>query len=419
MLCRFRIKNYKSYRDEAVFDMQAGKIEEFSDSLIPAPCDKFSALLPVAAIYGPNSGGKSNLINGICYLISRILVPIRTSTGYNNPLSTFSVRFSPFRFDDQTCNEPTEFEIVFRTSSAQYQYELSILNDKIVEESLSYMKTPCQRRRNVVLFTRHKEEIFLGSELRKANTQQVSEKIPYLSFLNINYSFCSIDDAINWFKNCLMVDYAEIGRDHKFSSLLEDESIKPIVLQILEGMDIPVSDFEFRKEKDADGQQRIEAFTTHTVGDRKYQLNFLDESEGTKKLFSVLPAVVVSLALGGVLIIDELDAKLHPQLLRGLLRLFTDPQKNVHRAQMIFTCHDLSIMKNDLLRRDEIWFAAQKEDNSSELWSLYDLRDENGERVKNTSAYDKQYLAGRYGARPYLRMLLDWGVLNGEKSKKA
>ena len=108
-----------------------------------------------------------------------------------------------------------------------------------------------------------------------------------------------------------------------------------------------------------------------------------------------------------------MDSKLHPQLLRFLIKLYANSEINTARSQLIFTCHDISIMKNDIFRRDEIWFAARDEESVSRIWSLYEIRDEKGTPIKNTAAYDKQYLEGRYGADPYLRRMLDWRVENG------
>ena len=121
---------------------------------------------------------------------------------------------------------------------------------------------------------------------------------------------------------------------------------------------------------------------------------------------------MIAIAEGRLVIIDELDAKLHPKLLRYIISLFTNKDINKNGAQLIFTSHDMSTMKNDVFRRDEIWFAALDNDHSSELYSLYEIRKEDGNRINNTAAYDKQYLEGRYGADPYLRTMLDWEELS-------
>lgn len=409
MLCQFRFKNFASYRDETVFDMQATDIEEFRDSLIPSPGDKFSALLPISVIFGPNGGGKSNALDALAAFISHVMLPIATSTNYRNPFGMYLAQYKPFLLDDNSKDTPTEFEIFFRTKTAQYQYELSLLAGTVVSESLSAVKTPCKRRRSALLFERVGSQIELGSALKRANAQNVSELIPYLSFLSINYSFPEIQDVIDWFKRCCIINFGVPDRDHRFYPFVNDPDIKPMLLAVLSDLDIPISDYEIQEETDGSGETKHKLTTTHTVHEQAFQLDINSESEGTVKLLSVLPGVIVSLVSGGFLLVDELDAKLHPRLLRYLIELYTDPTLNTRHAQLVFTCNDISIMKNDLLRRDEIWFAARDDEGSSELWSLYDIQDVNGNRVKNTAAYDRQYLAGRYGADPYLKKMMNWG----------
>ena len=110
-----------------------------------------------------------------------------------------------------------------------------------------------------------------------------------------------------------------------------------------------------------------------------------------------------------MVIIDELDAKLHPKLLRYVISMFKNPKVNKNGAQLIFTSHDMATMKNTVFRRDEIWFAALDDNHSSEIYSLYEIRREDNERVNSTAAFDKQYLEGRYGADPYLQNMLNGG----------
>ena len=413
MLCQLRFKNFSSYRDETVFDMQATDIEEFRDSLIPPPGDKFSSLLPVSVIFGPNGGGKSNAIDALACLISRVMIPIMTSRDYGNPFGMYLKKYEPFLLDGASKSSSTDFEVSFRTDNGQYQYRLSLLGDTVVTESLSYIKTPCIRRRETLLFDRENNNIDLGSALKRANKQNISSTIPYLSFLYINYAFPEIQDVINWFGRCCVINFGISGSDRRFYSILNEPEIKPMLLSILSDLDIPISDYEIMEKTDGNDGDEFKFTTTHIVHGRPYLLDIDNESEGTAKLLSILPGVITSLASGGFLLVDELDAKLHPQLLRYLIKLYTDPAINKNHAQLVFTCHDISIMKNDLLRRDEIWFAAQNNEAVSELWSLYDVQDVNGSRVKNTAAYDRQYLAGRYGADPYLKKMMTWRGTDG------
>lgn len=408
MLCQFRFKNFSSYRDETVFDMQATDIEEFQDSLIPPPCDKFSSLLPISVIFGPNGGGKSNSINALASLISRIMIPIMTNIDYHNPFGMYLKKYEPFLLDETSKDSSTDFEVFFRTANGQYQYQLSLLGDTVVTESLSYIKTPCLRRRTTVLFDRKDGKINLGTALKHANNQNISSTIPYLSFLFINYSFSEIQDVIDWFRWSCVINFGISGSDHRFYPILNDPEIKPVLLSMLSDLDIPISDYEILEKSGGNNEKEFKFTTTHIVRKRPYLLDINNESDGTIKLLSILPGVITSLAYGGLLLVDELDAKLHPQLLKYLIKLYTDPAINKNHAQLVFTCHDISIMKNDLLRRDEIWFAAQNDEAVSELWSLYDVQDVNGNRVKNTAAYDRQYLAGRYGADPYLKKMMTW-----------
>ena len=122
---------------------------------------------------------------------------------------------------------------------------------------------------------------------------------------------------------------------------------------------------------------------------------------GTQKLINLLPLLLSSLENGRLLVVDELDAKLHSKMLEQVINLYTDKQVNTKGAQLIFTSHDLSTMNSKVFRRDEIWFAAKDDAESTRLYSLVDIRDEKGEKIRSDAAYGKQYLEGRYGADPY------------------
>ena len=134
-----------------------------------------------------------------------------------------------------------------------------------------------------------------------------------------------------------------------------------------------------------------------------------DESSGTQKLFGLLPFIAESLITGTVLVIDELDAKIHPILLRYIIMMFNDMSINRHKAQLIFTSHDLSTMNSEVFRRDEIWFVAKGNAQNSKLYSLVEFKNVKGESVRKDAKFDKQYLEGKYGADPYLRRIVDWG----------
>jgi len=401
MLCQFSFKNFKSYRNETVFDLQAGNLAEFEDTLIKRP--KGTALLPVSVIYGPNGGGKTNLLQAMACLISLIVKPIHElCKNKESVILQQAVPRDPFAFDDMSMKEPTEFNIYFRTKDNEYRYYIAMEYENISSESL-YRRT-IGGKKTATLFEREGSEIKLGSSFHKnkVNTE-VNPKMPYLSFLAINYNFPHIVEVQQWFESCVIRNYANPKAETRIL-LSSDDAFKRDFIDALNNMGIDISDYTFNKENN-------QFLLSRTVNRKSYNLAFENESDGTRKIFAALPILMLALSEGRLVIIDELDAKLHPKLLRYIIGLFTNSEINKNGAQLIFTSHDMSTMRNDVFRRDEIWFAALDPNHSSELYSLYEIRKEDGKRVNHTASYDKQYLEGRYGADPYLREMMDWEEL--------
>lgn len=170
-------------------------------------------------------------------------------------------------------------------------------------------------------------------------------------------------------------------------------------------MDVRIGGFRVEKAPEGRGQR---VFVRHDVDGRGYELRLPEESAGTQKLMGLAAFLLAALERGSTVIVDELDAKLHPKLLRYVILLFKDPEVNKHGAQLIFSSQDVSTMRNDVFRRDEIWFAARGEGEASQLWSLADIHEANGNLVSKNAAFDKQYLSGRYGADPYLTRIEEW-----------
>ena len=395
MICQFSFKNFMSYRDETVFDFQAAAIPELSESVISR--EKMSDLLPVGVVYGPNGGGKSNLLKAFACLVSTVVKPVADLGKTREPLILqLGVDCIPFLLDDKSRNESTEFQVFFRTNGNEYQYNLAIRKEEIVSESLSW-RTIGGKKTGVV-FERDFSEIDLGASINKISVnRQVNPKMPYLSFLAINYDFPVIAEVISWFESCIIQSYANPFVDSRI--FVANEGIKKSIIRALNDLDIDIADYRFSEDKK-------QLFTIRTVNEKSYELPFEYESDGTRKLLAALPIILIALRYGRFVVIDELDAKLHPKLLRYIIKLFHDPEINKNGAQLLFTSHDLTTMKNDLFRRDEIWFACENDSHESGIYSLYDIRDENDKHVNNTAAYDKQYMEGRYGADPYLQNIL-------------
>ena len=407
MLCQFTVKNYKSIRDEVTFDMQAAAISEHKDRIIKDVDGEL--YLPVSAIYGPNGGGKSNVLEAINTLVAKILRPIyATADTEGHAFLQKRIIVEPFAFLEEYRESPTEFELFFRTDSAEYRYILHVKRDVVIYERLDRVKLETGRRS--ALFTRDENGVDLkGAFARLKVSDDLSKTLAVLSYLGIAYKENAVvKDVLNWFE--FGIDFLNYGNPMQElrMAISSSEEVKHLMLDMIQEMDLDIVDFRV-EEKEND---MIEVFTKHRVDDVETELELADESSGTKKLFGLLPFIAASLITGTTLVIDELDAKIHPVLLRHIIMMFNNMEINTHKAQLIFTSHDLSTMNNDVFRRDEIWFVAKGKAQNSKLYSLVEFKDAKGGSVRNDEKYDKRYLEGRYGADPYLQTIIDWGKVN-------
>ncbi len=396
MLCQFTFQNYKSYKKETTLDFQAAKLPEFKESLIIEK--SASDLLPVSVVYGPNGGGKSNLLQALSCVISTVVKPVYDiGTNRKEIILQQTVEAAPFLFNTESRNEPIEFRMFFRIDGNEYCYYLALLDDEILSESLH--RKAITGTKAAVIFDREAENVTLGYSIdKKSINKSVNPKMPYLSFLAINYDIPIINEVITWFESCIVRSYANPLVEHQVM-LSKDLLYKNQFIQALNDMDIDITDYRY-------DEMTQELFLRRTLGKQDYELPFSQESDGTRKLIAALPVILLALREGRLVIIDELDAKLHPKLLRYVISLFKNKEINQYGAQLLFTSHDMYTLKNSVFRRDEIWFAAENAAHESELYSLHEIRGEDKERIKNTAAYDKQYLEGRYGADPYLSNML-------------
>lgn len=407
MLCQFTVKNFKSIRDEMTFDMQATAISEHEDRVIK---DKDGELyLPVSAIYGPNGGGKSNVLEALHILAAKILRPLyATDDNSYHPFQMKKILIEPFAFGAEEKEAPTEFELFFRTKTAEYRYVLTVKKDIVLYERMDRVKLDTGRRS--ALFERSDEGIELKGVFAKLKiSDELSETLTLLSYLGITYRKNEvIKDILNWFE--YGIDFLNYGNpiQELRMAISNSDDVKSLVLDMIQEMDLDIVNFRVEEMEN----ERIEVYTKHIVDGYESELNLSDESSGTKKLFGLLPFIADSLASGTTLVIDELDAKIHPALLRHIIMMFNDMEINRHGAQLIFTSHDLSTMNSEVFRRDEIWFVAKGNRQNSKLYSLVEFKNDKGESVRKDAKFDKQYLEGKYGADPYLRKIIDWGKVN-------
>ncbi len=406
MLCQFTVKNYKSIREEMTFDMQAAAIMEHRDRIIQT--EDGENFLPVSVIYGPNGGGKSNVLEALHTLDAKILRPLCATCDKECNYKARKIPVEPFAFSEGMKKQSTEFELFFRTKIAEYRYILHVKQDIVIYESLDRIKLDTGRRS--ALFVRKENEVELKGVFGKIKiSEEISENLPLLSYLGITYKKNEIiSDVLGWFEDS--IDFLNYGnpRQELRTAIAKTDEVKKLVLDMIREMDLDIEDFRIEEKE----ENRIEVYTKHTVNGYSTELTLSEESSGTRKLFGLLPFIARSLVVGTTLVIDELDAKIHPVLLRYVIMLFNNMEVNKSGAQLIFTSHDLSTMNNDIFRRDEIWFVAKGKEQNSKLYSLVEFKNPKGESVRMDAKYDKQYLEGKYGADPYLKKIIDWSDVN-------
>lgn len=426
MICQFIFENYKSFRDEAMVDFFAENISENCDRLIADEKDN-EKFLPVIALYGPNGGGKSTVLEAITFLkafIRNKLIPLQTDSldlsdheekeKFIKMLQEADFKEKYHKFDSECKNKPTKFEILFRNKGTEFKYILELMHNRIIEEHL-YARRIGEKNASIV-FERVNDDFYLGEALKEITVPKLKNTMPLIVYIVGNYDVGIVDEAVSWLLSMSVLDYDNPVKERQIL-FPEDKGHQNILFDMLREMDINI--FGIRLEEDGEGNIK-EVYTKHMLEDGSEQeLLFEEESSGTRKLFSCMAEILDCLQQGKVLIADELDAKLHPKLLRYIISLFTSTKSNTTGAQLLLTSHDITTMNSEVFRRDEIYFCALNRNNASKLYPLVTFKKENGKSPRNDEAYGKQYMEGKYGADPYLRKILDWEKYNELKAAKS
>ncbi len=295
-------KNFKSFRDDTTLDLTAAKISEFSNHVVVIGNEK---ILPIAALFGANASGKSNVLEAFRYMSTYVANSLNHGGGESRKKSK-----SEFM-------SPTPF--LFETTS---------------REAESYF-----------------EVYFISSE----ESKEVQARV-------VNY-FAAFDPSIIGF------EVEPIENDDDMKSL----------------------------------QVRIDAIHRMMDTENTASIPLKLESAGTLKMFALYPLLQEVLETGGVLLVDELNARLHPLLVRTFVITFLNPETNPNHAQLVFTMHDPWLLSGNFFRRDEIWFSEKNDRGISTLYSLAEFEDEDGTKIRKDENYEKNYLLGKYGAIPMMQ----------------
>ena len=417
MLLQFYFSNYRSFEGEGILDMRASGSNELSSHIRNSLNER---VLPVTAIYGANASGKSSVFEAFQFMAWCVLESLSFSD--ENKKSSYKLKVDSFKFSKNR-EKPSEFEINYIDKKGKkeqyYSYGFRIDNSGILEEYLtSNTKTGVKRNEEYsYIFKRERnQKLYLDSSIEKFR-ENLEISLKEKTLLVSLGAKLNIDEFIrvrNWFVNTEVINfsnslYGVLLENILPNNIIESEEVRKNLVNFINSFDDSIIDIEVEKISaiDEDDKDNYRVFTVHKsdkeTSTAKISMN--EESSGTKKMFSLYQTLLDVLEKGGVFFADELDIKLHPLLMRNILLTFTDKEKNPNNAQLIFTTHNTIYMDMDLLRRDEIWFV-EKDKGVSKLYSLDDITNEKGEKVRKDSNYEKHYLLGNYGAIPNLKNLL-------------
>lgn len=421
MLVEFRVKNFRSLRDEQVFSLAASADKTLLDShTLNTNLKGVPHLLKSAVVYGSNASGKSNLIKALQYMRGVVL----ESAGLQ-PGQTYD-RLQPFKLDSTSSHEPTEFEITFLLDGVRYQYGFAMTQQRIVNEHLLVYKAFKPQH----WFNRHFDagsglDVYeYGSYMKGAKNLWEGATRPNALFLSMAVQLNSeaLRPVFDWFANKLVIFNEQSPLSPQFSvQMLKQETHRKAICDFLRAADISIADIEVttrqakvhnirldmvtgKREEDTSEQPLDEVKFHHVTERGKAVFDLADESGGTRNLLFLTGPILDILSKGLTLVVDELDTSLHTLLVQALVRLFHRPEVNTGGAQLIFTTHDTSLLDAyGLFRRDQIWFVEKKQDQSSDLFALLEFS------PRKKEALERGYLQGRYGALPFLREQ-DFGV---------
>jgi AAA15 family ATPase/GTPase len=428
MLLEFRVCNYRSIGEEQVLSLiPANKQKDHLQNILTK--GKYQALNAIS-LYGQNGSGKSNLLLAMSFLDKLIHISARTS-------STTKLPYDPFLLREGWEGKPTRFEITFVLNDNRYRYGLEFTEKEVQKEWL-FRKS---QSREVSLFEREGSTIdvssgFNGSKkIIDAAIEATRDNALFLSTCDM----LNVEEAksiIKWFRYFGMIDGLNTEEFHTVD-LWADEDYRDKIKKYLESLNLNIADVDIttkdfdeselpdelpkamkaRLAKSLIGKQSYTVVAKHILygRDAKPTPNLVvwewweRESAGTKKAFEISGPILWALANGGVLIIDEIEAKMHPVMTLNTIDIFLDPASNPNKAQLIFATHDTNLLTYSTLRRDQIYFVEKNQWESSELYSLSDFvyfENKNGEfrneKERPDTDKEKRYFEGRYKAIPVL-----------------
>jgi len=401
MLIGFSVGNYKSFKETVTLSMVASSITEEDKDLdennVFQINDKLS-LLKSAAIYGANASGKSNLIAAINFMKWFVL-----NSSKETQVSD-AIDIEAFRLSTQTEKEPSFFEIVFLLEDKTFRYGFEVNAQEVVSEWLFQADDSEEK----MLFERdfdYRLGDFPEGEGISRKTRSNALFLSVVAQFNGEIS----GKILLWFSKNLQLISGLQDTQYREETLesFENDRHRHDIIEFSKKLDLGIADIQIKKYI----SQKTAMFGIYEVGvktvHRKYNadgkqtaIELFDiethESEGTNKLFALAGLLLDTLRTGKILLIDELDARLHPLITRELICLFNSNETNPHNAQLIFTTHDTNLLSSKTFRKDQIWFTEKDDKGATDLYSLVEYK------VGKNASFERDYIMGKYGGIPFI-----------------
>ena len=424
MLVQFSVGNFRSFKDVVTLDLTATNLvsknkEIDENNTFEAPGGL--KLLKSVVLYGANASGKSNLLKALEFMKTFVNNSAKESQA-GDPIKT-----EPFLLDSETENAPSFFEIVFILDKIRYRYGFEVTTKEVVSEWLYH--TP--NKKESYLFTRDKQGFNLSRNFKEG--QQLQDKT------RNNALFLSVVEQFNGRISTSIVLFFRVSIFNsksddaltsfsKYAIFNKSLNLREIMTNLVKNLDLAIEEVDlridrilksdlvshkdhnriFQKVMTSNSPEKfvineeleiLDILTLHKKFDggkyeRQIPFSLEDhESDGTQKLFGLSGILIWTLIRKSILVIDEIDARLHPILTAALIDIF---HSKAETSQLIVTTHDVNLLQNDRFRRDQIWFVEKDKFGASHLYSLSDFK------IRNDASYQKDYLAGRYGAIPFI-----------------
>jgi hypothetical protein len=426
MLIEFNVTNYRSLKDTQTLSLATStyfkEMEEqnsFNTEIKGLP-----KLLRSVVIYGPNASGKSNLIASLKFMRFMVLSSAK-KIQEGEELNTM-----PFLLDKSSKDKATEFEVIFVEGAVRYQYGFAANKTRVVREWLiAYPEGRPQRwfdREYDTTLNEDKYEFgskFLGGRLRQEWKKATRSNALFLS-VAVQLNCDQLKSAFHWFQKRLRIISSHVYLHPGYTaSVCETDEGKRKVLNFLSTADLSIADILIEKKKlsfedlpyelqleikkqprqemkEDDSIERLDFKFLHKNTETGEDVPFgvESESDGTINLFSFAGPWIDVIKSDKVFFVDEIDSSLHPLVVHQLVRLL---HRSDSKAQLVFTTHDTTILSQDIMRRDQVWFIEKDKSNASKLYPLSDFK------VRQKESLESGYLHGRYGAIPFIKEFLD------------